>query len=44
MSEPILDIRDVSLLFRGVKALSELSFSVAKREICALKAAATPPR
>jgi branched-chain amino acid transport system ATP-binding protein len=36
MDEPLLDVRDVSLSFRGVKALSELSFSVAEREICAL--------
>ena len=32
----ILDVRDVSLSFRGVKALSDLSFSVARGEICAL--------
>jgi branched-chain amino acid transport system ATP-binding protein len=36
MIEPLLDVRDVSLSFRGVKALSELSFSVARGEICAL--------
>jgi branched-chain amino acid transport system ATP-binding protein len=36
MDEPLLDVRDVLLSFRGVKALSELSFSVAHREICAL--------
>src|ERR1700684_2268704 len=36
MDEPLLDVRDVSLSFRGVKALSELIFSVAEREICAL--------
>jgi branched-chain amino acid transport system ATP-binding protein len=36
MDAPLLDVRDVSLSFRGVKALSELSFSVARREICAL--------
>ena len=36
MTEPLLDVRDVSLSFRGVKALSELSFSVAHGEICAL--------
>jgi branched-chain amino acid transport system ATP-binding protein len=36
MSEPLLDVRGVSLSFRGVKALSELSFSVARGEICAL--------
>jgi branched-chain amino acid transport system ATP-binding protein len=33
---PLLDVREISLSFRGVKALSELSFSVAPREICAL--------
>jgi branched-chain amino acid transport system ATP-binding protein len=36
MTAPLLDVRGVSLSFRGVKALSELSFSVANREICAL--------
>jgi len=36
VTEPLLDVRDVSLSFRGVKALSELSFSVANGEICAL--------
>jgi branched-chain amino acid transport system ATP-binding protein len=36
MNEPLLDVRGVSLSFRGVKALSELSFSVARHEICAL--------
>jgi branched-chain amino acid transport system ATP-binding protein len=36
MDAPLLDVRDISLSFRGVKALSELSFSVARREICAL--------
>ena len=36
MGAAILDVRDVSLSFRGVKALSELSFSVARGEICAL--------
>src|ERR1700722_17899342 len=33
---PLLDVREISPSFRGVKALSELSFSVAPREICAL--------
>lgn len=33
---PLLDVRGVSLSFRGVKALSELSFAVARGEICAL--------
>ena len=36
MREVLLDVRAVSLSFRGVKALSELSFSVAHREIRAL--------
>jgi branched-chain amino acid transport system ATP-binding protein len=36
MDAPLLDVRDISFSFRGVKALSELSFSVARREICAL--------
>src|SRR6202034_2454533 len=36
MSEPILQLRDVSLSFKGVQALSALSFDVASGEICAL--------
>jgi branched-chain amino acid transport system ATP-binding protein len=36
MREPLLEVRGVSLSFRGVKALSELSFSIADGEICAL--------
>jgi branched-chain amino acid transport system ATP-binding protein len=36
MNEPLLDVRGVSLSFHGVKALSDLSFSVAGGEICAL--------
>jgi branched-chain amino acid transport system ATP-binding protein len=32
----LLEVRDVSLSFRGVRALSELSFSVERGEICAL--------
>jgi branched-chain amino acid transport system ATP-binding protein len=36
MTAPLLDVRDVSLSFRGVKALSDLSFSVSRGEICAL--------
>ena len=36
MSEPILQLRDVSLSVRGIKALSALSFDVARGEICAL--------
>lgn len=33
---PALEIRNVSLSFRGVKAISDLSFHVERREICAL--------
>ena len=36
MTEPILRLRDISLSFKGIKALSELSFDVATGEICAL--------
>ena len=36
MPEPILRLRDVSLSFQGVQALSALSFDVARGEICAL--------
>ncbi len=36
MSEPILQLRDVYLSFKGIKALSALSFDVARGEICAL--------
>jgi branched-chain amino acid transport system ATP-binding protein len=36
MSEPILQLRDVSLSFKGIKALSALNFDVARGEICAL--------
>jgi len=32
----LLEVRNLSLSFKGVKALSDLSFSVAEREICAL--------
>jgi len=35
-SDHILDVRNISLSFKGVKAISELSFSVARGEICAL--------
>lgn len=35
-STPALEIRNVSLSFKGVKAISELSFRVEKQEICAL--------
>lgn len=34
--EPILQVRDVSLSFKGVKAINELSFEVRCGEICAL--------
>ncbi|RBH57349.1 MULTISPECIES: ABC transporter ATP-binding protein [Pseudomonas] len=34
--EPILQVRDVSLSFKGVKAINELSFDVRRGEICAL--------
>lgn len=34
--QPLLDVRDISLSFKGVKAISDLSFSVARGEICAL--------
>lgn len=36
MSGPILQLRDVSLSFQGIKALNGLSFDVARGEICAL--------
>jgi branched-chain amino acid transport system ATP-binding protein len=36
MTEALLDIRGVSLSFRGIDALSDLSLSVARGEICAL--------
>ena len=36
MSQTILDVQQVSLSFRGIKALSDLSFSVEHGEICAL--------
>ncbi len=34
--DPILALRDVSLSFKGIKALNNLSFGVARGEICAL--------
>ncbi|MDR3464702.1 MAG: ABC transporter ATP-binding protein [Xanthobacteraceae bacterium] len=34
--EPLLDVNAISLSFKGVKAISELSFSVARGEILAL--------
>jgi branched-chain amino acid transport system ATP-binding protein len=36
MSETLLSIRDVSLSFKGIKALTAISFDVAEGEICAL--------
>jgi branched-chain amino acid transport system ATP-binding protein len=36
VAEPILQLRDVSLSFKGIKALTGLSFEVARGEICAL--------
>ncbi|MET4071559.1 branched-chain amino acid transport system ATP-binding protein [Bradyrhizobium sp. S3.2.6] len=36
MAEPILQLRDVSLSFKGIKALNALSFDVVRGEICAL--------
>jgi branched-chain amino acid transport system ATP-binding protein len=35
-SDPALEVRNVSLSFRGVKAISDLSFRVERHEICAL--------
>lgn len=36
MSETLLSIRDVSLSFKGINALTAISFDVAEGEICAL--------
>src|ERR1700744_3357070 len=36
MPEQILRLRDVSLAFKGIKALNSLSFDVEQGEICAL--------
>lgn len=36
MADPILRLRDVSLSFKGIKALNALSFDVERGEICAL--------
>lgn len=36
MSEALLSIRDVSLSFKGIKALTGISFDIADGEICAL--------
>jgi branched-chain amino acid transport system ATP-binding protein len=35
-AQPILDVRNISLSFKGVNAISGLSFSVAEGSICAL--------
>lgn len=34
--EPLLQVRDISLSFRGVRAITALSFSVVRGEICSL--------
>jgi branched-chain amino acid transport system ATP-binding protein len=36
MSQAILQVRDISLSFKGVKAINGLSFEVQRGEICAL--------
>ncbi len=36
MADPILELSDVSLSFKGLKAINALSFSVERGEICAL--------
>lgn len=36
MTAPLLSVRDVSLSFKGIKALTGLSFDVAEGEICSL--------
>lgn len=35
-SKPVLELRNVSLAFKGVQALDKLSFAVARGEVCAL--------
>jgi len=35
-SDHIFDVRNISLSFKGVNAISNLSFSVGRGEICAL--------
>src|ERR1700677_3739164 len=35
-SDPILDVRGISLSFKGVRAISDLSFAVSRGEIFAL--------
>jgi branched-chain amino acid transport system ATP-binding protein len=36
MTTPLLELRDISLSFAGVKALADTSFAVAKGEICGI--------
>jgi branched-chain amino acid transport system ATP-binding protein len=36
MTAPLLELRDISLSFRGIKALTGLSFTVRRGQICAL--------
>ncbi len=36
LSSPLLTLDDISLSFKGVKAVTSISFSVAAGEICAL--------
>jgi branched-chain amino acid transport system ATP-binding protein len=36
LNSPVLDVKNISLSFRGVKAISDLSFSVDEGKICAL--------
>jgi branched-chain amino acid transport system ATP-binding protein len=36
MSEPLLSVNRVTLAFKGVTALSDVSFGVARSEICSL--------
>ena len=44
MGEPILRLSDISLSFKGIKALSNLSFDVKAGEICALIGQTGPVR
>ncbi len=36
MTAPLLELQDISLSFKGVKAISDISFTVKQGEICAL--------
>lgn len=36
MTAPLLELQDISLSFKGVKAISDISFAVKQGEICAL--------